>query len=255
MKNIAIGVRGVTRTYPNGKRALDGLDLEVGEGARFALLGPNGAGKSTLIKLLATLGAPDGGEIRLGGERLGNSSSRARERIAVALQEVQLDPEASAREQLRFQGRLFGLPRKAAEERADELIGRFGLREEEGKKAKELSGGNKRRLHIALSLVHRPSLLILDEPTTGMDPEIRAAFWAELRRLNEEEGVTVFFSTQYLEEAERHADELAVLDRGRIAYRGSTAAFIAAQASGGTEAAEAADLESSYLKFLEATHG
>lgn len=253
MTNAAIEVRGVTRTYPNGKRALDGLDLEVGEGARFALLGPNGAGKSTLIKLLATLGTPDGGEVRLGGERLGSSSRRARERIAVALQEVQLDPEASAREQLRFQGRLFGLGRKAAEERADELIRRFGLGEEEGKKAKELSGGNKRRLHIALSLVHRPRLLILDEPTTGMDPEIRAAFWAELRRLNVEEGVTVFFSTQYLEEAERHADELAVLDRGRIAYRGGVAAFIAFSAA--EAAAEKADLESSYLKFLEATRG
>jgi len=247
MTQAMIVVRGALRSYPNGTKALRGVDLEVPRGSRFALLGPNGAGKSTLIKILATIGRPDSGSVEIDGIPLSGSALAARSRMGAALQDVQLDPEARPAEQLELQGRLFGLPKAEAEARAAELVRRFDLAAVEGKKAKELSGGNKRRLHVALALVHRPSLVILDEPTAGMDPEIRAAFWAETRRLNEEEGVTIFFSTQYLEEAERHAEELAVLDGGRVAFRGKVAEFAAAHSG--------EDLESSYLNFLEASRG
>lgn len=247
MTRPMIAVRGAERSYPNGTKALRGVDLEVPRGSRFALLGPNGAGKSTLIKILATICRPDSGCVEIDGIPLSGSSLAARSRMGAALQDVQLDPEARPVEQLALQGRLFGLSRAEAEARAGELVRRFDLAAVEGKKAKELSGGNKRRLHVALALVHRPSLVILDEPTAGMDPEIRSAFWAETRRLNEEEGVTIFFSTQYLEEAERHAEELAVLSEGRVAFRGKVADFAAEH--------RGENLESSYLNFLEASRG
>ena len=217
MAQPIIEARGVTRTYRKGPQALKGVDLDVAAGARFALLGPNGAGKSTLTRILCTLSRHDAGTVRIDGLPLGGDTAAIRARIGVALQDVQLDPEASAREQLCFQARLFGLDAAAAAVRAEELVGRFGLAEAAGRKAKDLSGGNKRRLHVALALVHRPKLLFLDEPTVGMDPEGRATFWQEIRRLNREEGTTVFITTQYLEEAQRHADELAVIDDGRLA--------------------------------------
>ncbi len=245
MRRSMIEASGLERTYRRGPRALAGVDLEVAEGARFALLGPNGAGKSTLTRILSTLSKADAGTVRIDGIPLKGTTAGVRSRIGVALQELQLDGESSVRSQLRFQGLLYGLGSSAADSRAEELMERFGLTDARDRKAKDLSGGNKRRLHVALALVHRPRLLFLDEPTTGMDPEIRALFWAELTRLNRVEGTTIFFTTQYLEEAEKHAEELAVIDWGVIAYRGTIADFVAAHGRDD-------GLEAGYLRFLEA---
>jgi ABC-2 type transport system ATP-binding protein len=243
---LIIEAHGLKRTYRKGPEALKGVDLVVPEGSRFALLGPNGAGKSTLTRILCTLSRPDAGTVRIDGLALAQGSAEIRSRIGVALQELQLDPLATPHDQLCFQGRLFGLDGRRAKARAEELVLRFGMQEVATRKSKELSGGNQRRLHVALALVHKPRLLFLDEPTVGMDPEIRASFWAELRRLNRDERTTVFFTTQYLDEAEKHADELAVIDAGRVAYRGTVAGFVADQA------ATAGSLEAGYLRFLEA---
>lgn len=243
MMEPMIEARGLERAYRDGTKALRGVDLSVAEGARFALLGPNGAGKSTLTRILCTLSSQDAGTAKIAGIDSRAGSTAVRARIGVALQDPQLDPEATARAQLVFQARLYGAGKAEAEERARDLSGRFGLSAFLDRKAKDLSGGNKRRLHVALALAHRPRLLFLDEPTVGMDPEIRADFWAELRRLNAEEGTTLFFTTQYLEEAERHAEDLAVIDGGRIAYRGSTAGFLAGPGRG-------EGLEAGYVAFL-----
>ncbi|MBU0927343.1 MAG: ABC transporter ATP-binding protein [Spirochaetes bacterium] len=245
MPGNIIEARGLARTYRKGPRALAGVDLSVPAACRFALLGANGAGKSTLVRILCTLSRADSGGASIAGLPLSGGSKAIRSLIGVALQDTQLDPAGRTRDQLVFQGRLYGLDRKRALGRAEELVGRFGLEPVADRKARELSGGNKRRLHVALALVHRPRVLFLDEPTVGMDPESRAAFWAEMRRLNAEEGVCVFFTTQYLEEADRHGDELAVLDAGLVAYRGTVPAFAAEHSGPG------GDLEAGYLNFVE----
>lgn len=238
---------GIKRRYRNGPRALSGVDLEIDEGARFALLGPNGAGKSTLTRILCTLSRADAGTVRIDGIPLSGNPVQVRRRIGVALQELTIDPDSTVVDQLRFQGRLFGIDARGAAARAGVLLERFGLAELAGRKARDLSGGNKRRLHVALALVHRPRVLFLDEPTVGMDPEVRLDFWGELRRLNGEEGTTVFFTTQYLEEAQRYASELAILERGLIAFRGTVGGFIAGHGFAGGE-----NLEAGYVRFLEA---
>lgn len=242
-----IELRGLAKTYHKGPRALAGVDLDVPESSRFTLLGANGAGKSTLVRILCTLLHADAGSATICGQSLSGGTGAIRAHIGVALQDTQLDPELDARAQLRFQARLFGLSRQQAGDRADQLIARFGLEPAADRKAADLSGGNKRRLHVALALVHQPRVLFLDEPTVGMDPESRAAFWAEMRRLNAEEGTTVFFTTQYLEEAGRHGDQLALIDAGLIAYRGTVKEFL--EAHGGPDG----DLESGYLNFLART--
>ncbi len=245
MPENVIEARGLTRTYRKGPRALAGVDLDVPEACRFALLGANGAGKSTLVRILCTLSRQDSGRVAIAGRPISGGSQAIRALIGVALQDTQLDPAESARRQLAFQGRLYGFDAARAAGRAEELLARFGLELVADRKAAELSGGNKRRLHVALALVHRPRVLFLDEPSVGMDPESRAAFWAEMRRLNAEEGACVFFTTQYLEEAEKHGDELAVLDSGLVAYRGTVDGFAAAHAGPG------GDLEAGYLNFIE----
>lgn len=251
MNEPIIEVRSLERTYRKGPRALDGVDLDVEKGARFALLGPNGAGKSTLTRILCTLSRADAGTVRICGIPSSAGSVSIRSRIGVALQDIQTDPGASVRDQLRFQGRLFGMDARRARERAEDLIDRFDLGESAGRKAGDLSGGTKRRLHVALALVHGPELLFLDEPTAGMDPEVRALFWGEILRRNREEGTTIFFTTQYLEEAERHAESLAVIHGGRIAYRGTPSDFAVRYAGTGGPG----DLESGYLAFLETRRG
>ena len=172
MEHNIIELRGLERTYRKGPKALAGVDLDVPEGTRFALLGANGAGKSTLVRIMCTLSHADSGTASIGEKPL---SAAARAQVGVALQDTQLDPDETARAQLRFQARLHGMAERHAAGRADELLGRFGLGPVADRKAKELSGGNKRRLHVALALVHRPRVLFLDEPTVGMDPESRAA--------------------------------------------------------------------------------
>lgn len=246
MSSNVIEARGVTKAYRKGPKALAGVDLDVPAACRFALLGPNGAGKSTLVRILCSLSRPDAGSVTVAGHSLPGEARAARAAVGVALQDVQLDPAESVAGQLAFQGRLYGRDRSGAARRAEELMRRFGLEDLAGRKAGELSGGNKRRLHAALALVHEPTVLFLDEPTVGMDPEGRAAFWEEMRRLNAEEGRCVFFTTQYLEEAEKHGDELAVLDAGTVAYRGSVSGFASAHAGPG------GDLEAGYLAFVRA---
>ena len=232
----AIVLQGATKSYGD-TAALDSVDLCVQQEAFFALLGPNGAGKTTMVKVMTTLARPDAGKVRIAGYDPFDAWEAVQRRIGVVLQENALDPEVTAEEQLIFQGRLFGMSKNEAKTRAAELLEAFALgtdpspfsekkvRGEVGKKAKTLSGGNRRRLDCALALVHRPEILFLDEPTTGMDPHARKVFWSAISRLNRSEGVTIFLTTQYLEEAERHAQSMAVVLEGRLRFCGSVAAF------------------------------
>ena len=220
-----ITIRGVTKTYPNGTEALKGVDLSLAAGARFSLLGPNGAGKSTLVRLVTGLSRRDGGRVLIDGRDPGAVPRRLQRAIGVVPQENDLDPLTTPEDQLTFQGMLFGAGRKEARERTEELVASFDLEPVRKKKTSELSGGNKRRLHCALGLVHRPRLLFLDEPTTGMDPEARQRYWEVLDRANRRDGVTLFLTTQYLEEAEKHTDSLALLHEGLILFAGPVGEF------------------------------
>jgi ABC-2 type transport system ATP-binding protein len=203
-------------------RAVDGVDLEVPDGQIFGLLGPNGAGKSTLVKMLTTILAPTSGSARVGGHDVVREGGKVRQTIGVALQDVGLDPIMTGRELLMLQARLFGNSRSEAQQRADRLLRTVGLDDvDPRKRTKAHSGGMRRRLDLALALVHDPGVLFLDEPTTGLDPASRAVIWQEVRSLNEEQGMTVFLTTQYLEEADQLADRVAIIDHGRIAAEGT----------------------------------
>ena len=222
----AIEARQLVKTYSvhgkkHGIRALDGLDLSVPRGIIYGLLGPNGAGKSTAVKILTSLARPDSGSARVAGLDVLAQPGRVRHVIGVVAQRSGADPTATGRENLMLQGRLYGLRGGAPRARADELLGHFGLTEAAGRLVKTYSGGMQRRLDVALGLMHRPSVLFLDEPTTGLDPESRAAMWQEIARLAGGEGMTVLLTTHYLEEADRLASQLAIVDRGRVVATGS----------------------------------
>jgi ABC-2 type transport system ATP-binding protein len=217
----AIEAHGLVKTYPKDVRALDGLGLEVEQGMIFGLLGPNGAGKSTTVKILTTLSRPDEGEARVGGIDVLREPREVRRRIGVVGQRGGLDPQATGRENLVLQGDIHRLPRREVRTRVDELFERFGLSDAAGRIARTYSGGMQRRLDIALGLIHRPQVLFLDEPTTGLDPEVRAAMWDEISRLAAEDGLTILLTTHYLEEADRLASRLAIVDRGRVVAEGS----------------------------------
>jgi ABC-2 type transport system ATP-binding protein len=217
----AIEARGLVKTYSGDVRALDGLGLEVEQGTIFGLLGPNGAGKSTAVKILTTLSRPDEGEARVAGIDVLRDPGNVRRRIGVVGQRGGLDPQATGRENLVLQGEIHRLPRRELRARADELLDRFGLSEAADRIARTYSGGMQRRLDIALGLIHRPDVLFLDEPTTGLDPEVRAAMWDEISRLAAEDGLTILLTTHYLEEADRLASRLAIVDRGRVVAAGS----------------------------------
>lgn len=251
MQHSIIEARGLIKSYPRGARALDSVDLRVTEGSRFVLLGPNGAGKSTLVRVLSTLSRPDRGTRTLCGHHPEKDLPQVMRLIGVVGQENDLDPEGRVEEMLCFQGALFAMGRAERMDRARELIGEFGLAEHRGKRVRELSGGNKRKLHCALAMVHRPKLLFLDEPTVGMDPEVRSRFWEAIRRSNREEGMTLFLTTQYLEEADRHAEEMALLIEGRVRFRGSVQRFKELTRAGGSGTAVASSLEDVYLRYLE----
>ncbi len=216
----AIEAQGLAKTYPGGVRALDGLSLPVGEGAVFGLLGPNGAGKSTAVKILTTLAQPDEGEARVAGLDVRAEPADVREAIGVVSQGSGLDVQATARENLRLQGHVHGLGGRDLEQRSEALLERFGLADAADRLVRTFSGGMQRRLDIALALVHRPRVLFLDEPTTGLDPEVRADMWEEIARLTGE-GLTVLLTTHYLEEADRLAAHLAIVDRGRVVAEGT----------------------------------
>jgi ABC-2 type transport system ATP-binding protein len=222
----AIEARQLVKTYPargekHGIRALDGLDISVPRGMIYGLLGPNGAGKSTTVKILTSLARPDSGEARVEGVNVLARPGQVRHMIGVVAQRSGADPTATGRENLILQGRLYGLRGASARARADELLGHFGLTEAAGRLVRTYSGGMQRRLDVALGLIHRPAVLFLDEPTTGLDPESRAAMWQEIARLAGGEGMTVLLTTHYLEEADRLASRLAIVDRGRVVTTGT----------------------------------
>jgi len=206
-------------------RAVDGIDLVVSEGEIYGFLGPNGAGKSTTVHMLTTLLPPTDGRARVAGYDVVKEGPKVRSSIGAALQEAALDPLLTGREHLRLQTALHGVPRDERANRGNELLERVGLTAAADRKVRTYSGGMKRRLDLALALVHRPSILFLDEPTTGLDPQSRTALWAEVGRLAREDGVTVFLTTQYLEEADVLADRVGIIDHGRIVAEGTPAAL------------------------------
>jgi ABC-2 type transport system ATP-binding protein len=222
----AVEANQLVKTYPvRGKKdrikALDGLGIAVPRGIIFGLLGPNGAGKSTTVKILTSLARPDSGAASVAGIDVLRSPARVRRVIGVVAQRSGADPTATGRENLLLQGRLYGLRGPSVKARADELLEHFGLTEAAGRLVRTYSGGMQRRLDVALGLIHRPSVLFLDEPTTGLDPESRAAMWDEIARLAGGEGLTVLLTTHYLDEADRLASQLAIVDHGRVVATGS----------------------------------
>ncbi len=216
-----IEVAGLVKTYPKGVRALDGLDFNVEAGSVFGLLGPNGAGKSTAVKVLTTLTRPDAGEARVAGLDVVRRAAEVRRIIGVVAQQSGCDRSATGRENLRLQGRMYGMRGRALEERVSALLERLDLAEAADRVASTYSGGMQRRLDVAIGLVHRPQVLFLDEPTTGLDPEGRAGLWDEIERLMADEGLTILLTTHYLEEADRLARRLVIVDRGRVVAGGS----------------------------------
>lgn len=200
--------------------AVRGVDLRVESGEVFGFLGPNGAGKSTTVRMLTTLLTITSGSARVAGVDVAREPDAVRHRIGVALQEAGLDPRQTGRELLVLQARLFGLSPADAATRAEELLALVELEDAADRRIKGYSGGMKRRLDLASALVHRPDVLFLDEPTTGLDPASRLTVWDEVRRINEQ-GTTVFLTTQYLEEADQLCDRLAIIDDGRIVREGT----------------------------------
>lgn len=240
-----IQVKNLCKTYSNGTKALKSVTLEIQNGQFFALLGPNGAGKSTLVKILTTIVSKDSGELFIWGSNPETDFSQIQKIIGVASQENEIDPTETVENLLEFQGRLFGMLKEEAVERAEWLIEAFKLNSVRDKKTGVLSGGNKRRLHCALALVHNPKILFLDEPTVGMDPVARSDFWKRIGKLNRN-GVTVFLTTQYLEEAEKHASTMALIAGGRIHYTGTISNFKSVVNKGNSSS-----LEESYMQYLE----
>ncbi|QFU87049.1 ATP-binding cassette domain-containing protein [Amycolatopsis sp. YIM 10] len=224
MSTHAIEASGLVKTYGKGARAvhaLAGLGFTVPAGIVFGLLGPNGAGKSTTVKILTTLSAPDAGQATVAGIDVRRHPGRVRRVIGSVSQKPAFDPVSTGRENLVLQGHLHGLSAASARGRAKELLDRFGLTDAADRPAGKWSGGMQRKLDVALGLVARPSVLFLDEPTTGLDPEARAEMWAEIARLSGEDGLTVLLTTHYLEEADKLAARLVIVDRGQVVATGS----------------------------------
>ncbi len=217
----AIEADALEKSYPKGVKAVDGLSFRVQPGTVFGLLGPNGAGKSTAVKILTTLVKPDGGGARVAGIDVLANPDRVRRTIGVVAQGSGVDIQATGRENLRLQGQLYGMRGGPLERRSGELLERFGLGEAADRIARGYSGGMLRRLDIAMSLVHNPEVMFLDEPTTGLDPEVRADMWQEISRLASDRGKTVLLTTHYLEEADQLAARIAIVDRGRIVAEGT----------------------------------
>jgi ABC-2 type transport system ATP-binding protein len=245
-----IEVRGLVREFKGGIRAVDGIDLDVAPGEIYGFLGPNGAGKSTTVHVLTTLLPPTAGSARVAGFDVATEGPEVRRRIGAALQEAALDGFLTGREHFDLQGGLHGLSRADRTARADELLARVGLAEAADRKVGGYSGGMKRRLDLALALVHRPSILFLDEPTNGLDPQSRSALWAEVGRLAAQDGVTVLLTTQYLEEADLLADRVGIIDRGRIVAEGTPEALKAQIGASTVEAVPADPLRREALQAV-----
>jgi ABC-2 type transport system ATP-binding protein len=212
----AIVVEQLVREFRKGPRAVDGIDLAVSPGEIYGFLGPNGAGKSTTVLMLTTLLPPTSGRATVGGYDITHQGSHVRASIGAALQEAALDSILTGREHLLLQATLQGIPKATRVSRTEELLERVGLTEAANRRVGGYSGGMKRRLDLALALVHSPRILFLDEPTTGLDLQSRTALWSEVARLAHDEGMTVFLTTQYLEEADALADRVGIIDRGKI---------------------------------------
>ena len=218
----AVYAEALVRQF-GGVRAVDGVDLRIRAGEIYGFLGPNGAGKSTTVRMLCTLLAPTGGRALVAGHDVAAEPGRVRLRIGVALQDAALDPKQTGTELLRLQGRLYGLSRRALARRLAELGELIELGDALDRPIGTYSGGMKRRLDLAAALVHNPEVVFLDEPTTGLDPASRARVWSEIRRLNQQLGMTIFLTTQYLEEADELAHRVGIIDHGRIVAEGTPA--------------------------------
>jgi ABC-2 type transport system ATP-binding protein len=216
----AIATEGLVREFDEAI-AVDHVDLHIRPGEIYGFLGPNGAGKSTTVLMLCTLLAPTGGRATVAGFDVVTQPGKVRLNIGAALQEASLDPLQTGIELLRLQGRLYGLSSKDIDRRVGDLATLIDIGDALGRRIGTYSGGMKRRLDLAAALIHRPQVLFLDEPTTGLDPLSRASVWAEIRRLNTELGMTIFLTTQYLDEADALADRVGIIDRGRIVAEGS----------------------------------
>ncbi len=221
---LAIEVRDLRKTYGGSVKALDGLNLTVDAGSVFGLLGPNGAGKSTTIKILTTLSRPDSGEARVAGIDVLREPQRVRHSIGCVAQKSGVDDNCTGRENLTLQGQLYDLHGSDLKQRVDKLLERFSLASAAGRVASTYSGGMKRKLDIAMGLIHRPRVLFMDEPTTGLDPEARAELWEEIGNLSAE-GLSILLTTHYLEEADRLAQKIAIIDHGRVVAEGTAEAL------------------------------
>jgi ABC-2 type transport system ATP-binding protein len=219
----AIETRDLRRAFED-VLAVDGIDLAVAEGEIYAFLGPNGAGKTTTVRMLTTLLRPTGGSASVAGHDVVAEAAQVRRSIGVALQEAALDPLMTGAELMQLQATLHAIPRAESRGRSDALLTRVGLDSARDRRVGTYSGGMRRRLDLAMALVHEPRVLFLDEPTTGLDPASRAAIWEEVRKLNVD-GTTVFLTTQYLEEADQLADRVGIIDDGRMAAEGTPAAL------------------------------
>ncbi|WP_308466287.1 ATP-binding cassette domain-containing protein [Rathayibacter soli] len=222
----ALVADNLTKTYPGGRgkprvKALDGLGFEAEPGTIFGLLGPNGAGKSTTVKILSTLSRADSGSATVAGIDVARHPDRVRRTIGFVAQKQVSDPMATGAENLVLAGRLQGMPARAARARASELLDRFSLTDAGGRLVKTYSGGMARKLDVAIGLMHRPQVLFLDEPTTGLDPEARTEMWIELEAMARVEQMTVLLTTHYLDEADRLASSLAIVDHGRVVAQGT----------------------------------
>jgi len=220
----AIAARALERRYKSGLQAVAGIDLTVEPGEVYGFLGPNGAGKTTTVRMLVTLLRPTGGQATVAGYDVATQPGEVRKRIGVALQEAALDPLMTGVELMELQATLHGIPKGDVVARSSDLIERVGLVEARDRRVGTYSGGMKRRLDLAMALIHRPEVLFLDEPTTGLDPVSRLTLWEEVRRLRDE-GTTVFLTTQYLEEADVLADRVGIISGGRIVVEGTPAAL------------------------------
>src|SRR5919108_415654 len=243
-----IEAEGLVRQFKNGPLAVSGIDLEVRPGEIYGFLGPNGAGKSTTVPMLTTLLPPTAGSASVAGHDIVREGPLVRDAIGVALQDAALDALLTGREHMRLQGGLHGLPPGEIKRRGDALLQRVGLSEAADRRVGGYSGGMKRRLDLALALLHGPRILFLDEPTTGLDIQSRAALWDEVSRLARTEGVTVFLTTQYLEEADALADRVGIIDRGRLVAEGPPAAL---KAQIGRPSVEAVPADATDIQRLE----
>jgi ABC-2 type transport system ATP-binding protein len=243
-----IEVNGLVREFKNGPRAVDGIDLRVEPGEIYGFLGPNGAGKSTTVHMLTTLLPPTAGTATVAGHDIVTEGAEVRDAIGVALQDAALDLLLTGREHMKLQGGLHGLTAEEISRRGDALLERVGLAEAADRRVGGYSGGMKRRLDLALALVHSPRILFLDEPTTGLDVQSRAALWDEVSGLARRDGVTVFLTTQYLEEADTLADRIGIIDRGKLVAEGTPAAL---KAQIGRPTLEAVPVETAQKEQLE----